>query len=38
MFTPDHLSRRVTGKSLDPEPFLTYVEKKYGELYRLELK
>jgi carboxypeptidase Taq len=35
MFTPDHLSRRVTGKSLDPEPFLTYVEKKYGELYKL---
>jgi carboxypeptidase Taq len=35
MFTPDHLAQRVTGKSLDPEPFLTYVEKKYGELYRL---
>jgi len=35
MFTPDHLARRVTGKSLDPEPFLTYVEKKYGELYQL---
>ncbi|MEY4705883.1 MAG: hypothetical protein RL042_2088, partial [Nitrospirota bacterium] len=35
MFTPDHLARRVTGKSLDPEPFLSYVEKKYGEIYRL---
>jgi carboxypeptidase Taq len=35
MFTPDHLSRRVTGKSLDPEPFLSYVERKYGELYKL---
>jgi len=35
MFTPDHLARRVTGKSLDPEPFLTYVEKKYGEIYKL---
>jgi carboxypeptidase Taq len=35
MFTPDHLSRRVTGKSLDPEPFLSYVEKKYGEIYKL---
>ncbi|MEI8016067.1 MAG: carboxypeptidase M32 [Nitrospira sp.] len=35
MFTPDHLSRRVTGKSLNPEPFLSYVEKKYGELYKL---
>lgn len=35
MFTPDHLARRVTGKSLDPEPFLSYVERKYGELYKL---
>ena len=35
MFTPDHLAQRVTGKSLDPEPFLTYVEKKYGELYKI---
>ena len=36
MFTPDHLARRVTGKSLDPEPFLSYVERKYGELYGLD--
>ncbi|MDH4186626.1 MAG: carboxypeptidase M32, partial [Nitrospira sp.] len=35
MFTPDHLAQRVTGKSLDPEPFLSYVEKKYGEIYTL---
>ena len=35
MFTPDHLAQRVTGKSLDPEPFLSYVEKKYGEIYKL---
>jgi len=35
MFTPDHLAQRVTGKSLNPEPFLIYVEKKYGELYQL---
>ncbi len=35
MFTPDHLSQRVTGKSINPEPFLTYLEKKYGELYKL---
>ncbi len=34
-FTPDQLAQRVTGKSLSPEPFLTYVERKYGELYRL---
>jgi carboxypeptidase Taq len=35
MFTPDHLAQRVTGATIDPEPFLSYVEKKYGELYRL---
>jgi carboxypeptidase Taq len=35
MFTPDHLARRVTGSSINPEPFLTYIEKKYGELYQL---
>jgi carboxypeptidase Taq len=34
-FTPDHLAQRVTGKSLNPDPFLSYVERKYGELYRL---
>jgi carboxypeptidase Taq len=36
LFTPDHLAQRVTGVSLNPEPFLRYVEHKYGELYRLE--
>ena len=35
MFTPDHLARRVTGSRVNPEPFLRYLEKKYGELYRL---
>jgi carboxypeptidase Taq len=35
MFTPDHLAQRVTGVSLNPEPFLRYVEGKYGELYQL---
>lgn len=35
MFTPDHLARRVTGRSLDPGPFLAYLEKKYGDLYQL---
>jgi carboxypeptidase Taq len=34
-FTPDHLAQRVTGKSLNPDPFLSYVERKYGELYKL---
>lgn len=35
MFTPDHLARRVTGSSVTPEPFLRYLETKYGEIYRL---
>jgi carboxypeptidase Taq len=35
MFTPDHLAQRVTGSSLSPDPFLAYLEKKYGELYQL---
>lgn len=35
MFMPDHLARRVTGSSISPEPFLSYLEKKYGELYQL---
>ncbi len=34
-FTADHLIRRVTGTPLSPEPFLAYLEQKYGELYRL---
>jgi carboxypeptidase Taq len=35
MFTADNLCQRITGSSLDPEPFLRYVEQKYAELYRL---
>lgn len=35
MFTPAHLAERVTGSTVSPEPFLNYVEKKYGELYQL---
>ncbi|MEX5213055.1 MAG: carboxypeptidase M32 [Nitrospiraceae bacterium] len=35
MFTADHLVQRVTGRSLTPSPWLSYVEQKYGELYQL---
>lgn len=35
MFTAEHLLERVTGQPLSPEPFLDYLEQKYGELYRL---
>lgn len=34
-FTADHLAQRVTGSSLQPEPFLTYLEEKFGALYQL---
>jgi carboxypeptidase Taq len=34
-FTVEHLVRRITGGALSPEPFLAYVEQKYGQLYRL---
>lgn len=35
MFTADRLVERVTGGPLNPEPWLSYVERKYGELYHL---
>ena len=34
-FTAEHLAHRVTGSGLKPEPFLTYVEEKFGALYQL---
>ncbi|MDE3119670.1 MAG: carboxypeptidase M32 [Nitrospirota bacterium] len=34
-FTADHLIRRVTGSPLNPDPFLSYLEEKYGRLYGL---
>lgn len=35
MFTPERLAQRVTGVSLTPEPYLQYIERKYGELYQI---
>lgn len=32
---PDDLITRATGRPLDPEPYLAYLETKYGELYEL---
>ena len=32
-FDPDELVTRATGRSLDPEPYMEYLETKYGELY-----
>jgi len=32
-FDPDTLITRATGRALDPEPYMEYLETKYGELY-----
>jgi carboxypeptidase Taq len=34
-FTPAELVARVTGGPIDPQPYLDYVWKKYGEIYAL---
>lgn len=34
-FAPDELVQRVTGRSLDAEPYLRYLRTKYSELYGL---
>jgi carboxypeptidase Taq len=35
MFPTEQLVLRTTGQPLSPEPFLRYLENKYGELYQL---
>ena len=35
-FTPDQLVRRITGGPLSPEPYLAYLEEKFGALYHLK--
>jgi carboxypeptidase Taq len=35
-FPPDRLVERVTGSTLQPEPFLRYLEDKYRRLYRFD--
>ena len=34
-FTAGEMAERITGKSLDAKPFLTYLEEKYGQIYKL---
>jgi carboxypeptidase Taq len=33
LYDPEDLIMRATGKNLDPQPFLQYLQGKYGELY-----
>ncbi|CAM3710636.1 carboxypeptidase M32 [Deinococcus frigens] len=35
-YTPHELLERVTGRGLDPQPYLEYLSGKYGELYGLD--
>ncbi|GGO33686.1 carboxypeptidase M32 [Deinococcus humi] len=35
-YTPHELLTRVTGRGLDPQPYLDYLDGKYGELYSLD--
>ena len=35
LYDPSELIEKATGIPPNPEPFLRYVEKKYGELYGL---
>ncbi|MEM7800014.1 MAG: carboxypeptidase M32 [Chloroflexota bacterium] len=37
MFDPPELIQRITGRSLTPEPFIGYVQKKFGAIYQLDL-
>jgi carboxypeptidase Taq len=34
-FFPDELIRRATGKPMTTAPYIAYLRRKYGELYRL---
>ena len=36
-FTPQELVRRVTGEPLNPQPYITYLQTKYGQLYGLSM-
>jgi carboxypeptidase Taq len=34
-YDPLDLLKRATGQSLDAEPYLQYLERKFGEIYEL---
>jgi Zn-dependent M32 family carboxypeptidase len=33
-YRPQELVRRITGASVDPAPYLQYLEEKYGQMAR----
>jgi len=34
-FTTDELTQRITGESINPAPYVAYLQNKYGEVYGL---
>lgn len=36
-FEPQELIQRITGRGIDPAPYLRYLQAKYGEIYGLAL-
>jgi carboxypeptidase Taq len=36
-FTPGELLHRITGRSLEAEPWISYVQHKFGEIYEIDL-
>lgn len=34
-FEPQDLVKRITGKPIDPQPYMRYLNRKYGEIYGL---
>ena len=34
-FEPQELVQRITGSKITPEPYMKYLNKKYGEIYNL---
>ena len=35
LYTPDDLALKITGQKLNPDIFISYLKKKYSEIYRL---
>lgn len=36
LYTPQELVQKVTGESLNPDYFISYLKKKYGAIYQLD--
>lgn len=34
-FTSEELTQRITGESINPAPYITYLQQKYGDIYGL---